>query len=91
MVSEDATQVFFSALAEVSKKKAGPESALAQAANDAINDPSPAACVRTQEELARLCDDLRDQILSDVHACLRNDISLIWGNLPNAPTSGRPN
>ncbi len=91
MEKEDATKTFFSALAEVSSKKAGPKSALAQAANDAVNDPSPAAFVRTQEELARLCDDLRDQILSDVHARMRNDVSLIWDNLPNAPTSGRPN
>lgn len=91
MVKADATQVFFSALAEVSARKAGPDSALAQAANDAANDPSPAAFVRAQEELARMPDDVRDQILSDVHARLRNDISLIWDNLPNAPKSGRPN
>ncbi len=91
MLKEDTTQIFFAALAQVSSKITEPESALTLAAQDATKNPCPAAFVRAQEELARLSDDVRDQILGGVHARLRNDIGLIWENLPNAPTSGRPN
>ena len=90
-MNNDANQVFFSALAQISSEVTGPESALTLAAKDASNSPCPTAFVRTQEELALLSDDLRDQILGDVHMRLRNDIGLIWENLPNAPTSSRPN
>ena len=91
MMKNDATQVFFSTLAQVSSDVTGPTSVLTLAAQEATNNPCPTAFVRTQEELARLSDDLRDQILGDVHMRMRNDIGLIWENLPNAPASRRPN
>ncbi len=91
MVTQNATLRFFSGLEQVSSDIAGPDSAIAVAARTAVAQPSPAAFVRAQEELAQLSEDVRDQILGRLHEHMRNDIEAIWDNLPNSPKSSRPN
>ncbi|MCV3274256.1 hypothetical protein [Roseobacter sinensis] len=87
----DPTLRFFKALSETSKRLAGADSDLAEAAAEAVSDPTPANFVRAQEQLAHVEEDLRAQILRDVHRHMSRDISAIWDSMRTATGTDRPN
>ncbi|WP_227269277.1 hypothetical protein [Roseobacter weihaiensis] len=90
-VERDATLRFFVALGKVSTRLAGAESGIARADANTVADPQPAKFVAAQDELAGLDDDLRDQILHEVHQQMSRDVSAIWDNMMAAKPVGRPN
>ncbi len=91
MSNKNASLRFFSDLEKVSTEIAGVDSAIAVAARNAVEQATPATFVEAQEELARLTESVRDDILKALHARMRNDIAAIWDNLPNSPKTDRAN
>jgi predicted component of type VI protein secretion system len=91
VTQKDATDRFFQGLHKVSVEFCGKDSPLAQAAEKAVSETSPINCVNAQEALAQIPEELREQILRELHAHLRNDIEAIWDQMPYAVKTGRPN
>ncbi|MFA3920543.1 hypothetical protein [Ruegeria hyattellae] len=90
-MTKTSTDRFFVELNSVGAEIAGPDSAISKASKQAVEAPGPLTFVKAQEALSQLSDDLRDQILKQVHLRLRTDVEAIWDQLPHATRSDRPN
>lgn len=85
------TEKFFQEVNRTSTEITGTDSEISEATKSAVEMPSPLTFVKAQEALAQVPDDIREQILKQVHLRMSTDVGAIWDQLPYATAADRTN
>lgn len=82
---------FFAALAEVAARTLDPQDSYVETVRKAAETGDPEDLRAARRALDALPAEQRDRLMAETHRRLATDLSMIWDQLPGAPTRSRMN